>query len=110
MDNRKPIVNGVVSKSILERAEKRALNLDWYCIPPEDRLLPDSIFSWVAFDEPISDMGTFEAEGDSSNDENIMASKVKHPKLQVTKPKKPLAPANRFETVTTSEELASFSE
>ena len=46
----KRIVDGVVSKSILERAEKRALSLDWYCIPPEKRLLPDSI---------LSDLGCF---------------------------------------------------
>ena len=55
-------------------------------------------------------MGTFEAEDDSSNDENISVSMVKHPKLQATEAKKPLAPANRFDTVTSSEELASFTE
>ena len=69
--------DGVVSKSILERAEKRAMR---YCIPPEQRLLPESFLSWVAFDGPISDMRNFEGEGDSSNDENLMASTVKCPK------------------------------
>ena len=46
----KRIMDGVVSKSILERPEKHALSLDWYCIPPEKGLLPNSILSRVAFD------------------------------------------------------------
>lgn len=103
MDKCEPIADGVVSKSILERAEKRAMSLDWYCVPPEQKIFPESTLSWVALDG-------FEGECDSSNGENLMALTAKCPKLQATAAKKPLAPSNRFVTVTTSDELSSFSE
>ena len=49
------IIDGVVSKSILEKAEKGAANVDWFCIPPEERIVDDSILSWVAgFEEAVS--------------------------------------------------------
>ena len=49
------IIDGVVSKSILEKAEKGAANLDWFCIAPEKRIVDDSILSWVAgFEEAVS--------------------------------------------------------
>ena len=69
----------------------------------EKRLLPDSILTWVAFDD---DLESFEDEDDCSNDENISASMVKCLKLQATETEKLLAPANWywFETVTTNQE------
>jgi len=73
----------------------------------EKRLLPDSILTWVAFDD---DFESFEDEDDCSNDENISASMVKCLKLQATETEKLLAPANWFETVTTNQELAAFSD
>jgi len=99
----KTLVNGVISKLIFKRAEKCAQTLDWYCILPENRLLQ------IPFSCGLLLM-TIWNEDDCSNDENISISMVKHPKLQATEAKKPLAPANRFETVATSRELASFSE
>jgi len=49
------IIDGVVSKSILEKAEKGAANVDWFCILPEKRIVDDLILSWVAgFDEATS--------------------------------------------------------
>ena len=48
------IIDGVVSKSILEKAEKGAVNVDWLCIPPEKRIVDDSILLWVAgFEEAV---------------------------------------------------------
>ena len=44
-------MDGIISISILERAEEPAESLDWYCIAPEKRLLPDSTLSWVLFDD-----------------------------------------------------------
>ena len=44
-------MDGIISKSILERAEERTKSLGWYCIVPEKRLLLDSILSWVLFDD-----------------------------------------------------------
>ena len=35
------IIDSVVSKSILEKAEKGAANVDWFCIPPEKRIVDD---------------------------------------------------------------------
>ena len=50
------IVDGVVSKSILEKAEKGAASVDWFSVPPEERLLDDSFLSWVAgFQEAVSE-------------------------------------------------------
>lgn len=106
MDQR--LVDGVVSQSILERAGKHAVTLHWYCVPPEERLLHNTILYWVAFDD-TEFLGNFEVKDDSSNDENLF-SMVKYLKLQATNAKKLLAPANRFETLTTSQELASYLE
>ena len=39
------IIDGVVSKSILEKADIGAANVDWFCILPEKRIVDDSIFS-----------------------------------------------------------------
>ena len=41
------IIDGVVSKSILEKANIGAPNMDWFCILPEKRIVDDLIFSWV---------------------------------------------------------------
>ena len=42
------IIDGAVSKSILDKAEKGVAekgvaNVDWFCIPPEKRIVDDSI-------------------------------------------------------------------
>ena len=77
------IIDGVVSKSILKKADIRAANMDWFCILPEKRIVDDSIFSWVAgFEEAVS-TEFFDYE-------------------------KALAPANRFEDVTTSDQFSHF--
>ena len=37
------------------KKEKGAANVDWFCIPPEKRIVDDSILSWVAgFEEAVS--------------------------------------------------------
>ena len=47
--------DGVVSKSILEKADIGAANVDWFCILPEKRIVDDLIFSWVAgFEKAVS--------------------------------------------------------
>ena len=102
------IIDGVVSKSILEKAEKGAANVDWFCIPPEERIVDDSILSWVAgFEEAVS-TDFFDCEKENSGLENP-AKRLKT-EASNTDVRKPLATANRFECVTTSDQLATFSE
>ena len=37
------------------KKEKGAANMDWFCIPPEKRIVDDSILSWVTgFEEAVS--------------------------------------------------------
>ena len=101
------IVDGVVSKCIFEKAEKGAASVDWFCIPPENRIVDDSILSWVTgFDEAISEFSEYEKENPGRE------NPAKRHKTEAvdTYIKKPLAPANRFEGVTTSDQLATFSE
>ena len=101
------IIDSVVSKSILEEAEKGAANVDWFCIPPEKRIVDDSILLWVAgFEEAVS-TESLDYEKENSDIENS----AKHLKTEAgnTNVKKPLAPANCFEGMTTSDQLATFS-
>lgn len=101
------IVDGVVSKSILKKAEKCAANMDWFCIPPENRIVDGSILSWVAgFDEAVSEFSEYEKENPGREN----SAKRHKTEAVYTYVKKPLAPANRFEGVTTSDQLATFSE
>ena len=102
------IIDGVVSKSILEKAEKGAANVDWFCIPPEKRIVDDSILSWVAGFEKAVSTEFFDCEKENSGLENP-AKRLKT-EAGNTDVRKPLATANRFECVTTSDQLATFSE
>ena len=94
------IIDGVVSKSIFEKADIDfgAANMDWFCIPPEKRIVDDSIFSWVdaSFEEAVS-TEFFDYEKENLGIENP----VKRLKTEAgnTNVKKLLAPANRFEGV-----------
>ena len=102
------IIDGVVFKSILEKAniDLGAANVGWFCILPEKRIVDDSIFSWVAgFEEAVS-TEFFDYEKENSGIENP----AKHRKTEAgnTDVKKPLAPANRFEGVTTSDQFGHF--
>ena len=45
VQNLSAMSGSVVSKSILEKAEKGAANVDWYYILPEKRIVDDSILS-----------------------------------------------------------------
>ena len=102
------IIDSVVSKSILEKAEKGAANVDWFCIPPEKRIVDDSILLWVAgFEEAVS-TESLDYEKENSDIEN--SAKRLKTEASNTDVKKPLAPANRFEGMTTSDQLATFSE
>ena len=96
------LIDGVVSKSILEKAEKGAHSVDWLCLPPEEQLLPDSILLWVADYQEVS---TAMIEKENFPDVENPGKRFKE---QATV-KKLLAPANRFEGVTTSNQLATFS-
>ena len=59
-----------MSKSILEKAEKEAANVDRFCIPPEERIVDDLILSWVAgFEEAVS-TEFFDCEKENSGLEN----------------------------------------
>ena len=102
------ITDSVVSKSILEKAEKGAANVDWFCIPPEKRIVDDSILLWVAGFEKAVSTESFNYEKENSGIENS-AKRLKTEAGNIDV-KKPLAPANRFEGVTTSDQLATFSE
>ena len=99
------IIDDVVSKSILEKAEKGAPNVD--CLP-EKRIVDDSILSWVAGFEGAVSTEFFNYEKENSSIKNP----VKRLKTEAgnTDVKKPLAPANRLEGVTTRDQLATFSE
>ena len=95
-----------MSKSILEKADIGAANVDCFCILPEKRIVDDSIFSWVAgFEEAVS-TEFFDYEKENSGIENPM----KRLKTEAgnTDVKKPLTPANRFEGVTTSDQFSHF--
>ena len=91
-----------------QKAEKGAANVDWFCIPPEKRIVHDSILLWVAGFEEAVFTESFNYEKENSGIENP----AKHLKTEAgnTDVKKSLAPANRFEGVTTSDQLATFSE
>ena len=81
--------------------------MDWFCILPEKRIVDDSILSWVAgFEEAVS-TEFFDYEKENSGIENPV--KQLNTEAGSTNVKKPLAPANRFEGVTTSDQLATFS-
>ena len=100
------IIDGVLSKSILRKADIGAANMDWFCILPEKRIVDDSIFSWVAgFEEAVS-TEFFDYEKENSGIE----SPAKSLKTEAgnTDVKKPLAPANRFEDVTTIDQFSHF--
>ena len=59
-----------MSKSILEKADIGAANVDCFCILPEKRIVDDSIFSWVAgFEEAVS-TEFFDYEKENSGIEN----------------------------------------
>ena len=79
--------------------------MDWFCIPPEKRIVDDLILSWVAgFEEAVST----EFEKENSGLEN--PAKCLKIEAGNTSVRKPLATANHFECVTTSDQLATFSE
>ena len=102
------IIDVVVSKSILEKADIGAANVDWFCILPENRIVDDSTFSWVAgFEEAISTK-FFDYEIENSGIEN--PAKCLKTEAGNTNVKKPLTPANHFEGVTTAINFATFSE
>ena len=82
--------------------------MDWFCILPEKRIVDDSILSWVAgFEEAVS-TEFFDYENENSAIENP-AKRLKT-EAGNTNVKKPLSPAKRFDGVTTSDQLATFSE
>ena len=84
-----------MSKSILEKADIGAANVDCFCILPEKRIVDDSIFSWFAgFEEAVS-TEFFDYEKENLGIENP----VKHLETEAGNidVKKPLAPANRFD-------------
>ena len=63
-----------MSKSILEKADTGAANVDCFCILPEKRIVDDSIFSWVAgFEEAVS-TESFDYEKENSGIENPVNS------------------------------------
>ena len=95
-----------MSKSILEKADIGAANVDCFCILPEKRIVDDSIFSWVAgFEEAVS-TEFFDYEKENSGIENPV--KCLKTEAGNTNVKKPLAPANRFEGVTISNQFSHF--
>ena len=80
--------------------------MDWFCILPEKRIVDDSIFSWVAgFEEAVS-TEFFDYEKENSGIEN--PTKCLKTEAGNTDVKKPLAPANRFEGMTTSDQFSHF--
>ena len=74
--------------------------MDWFCILPEKRIVDDSILSWVAGFEEAVCTEFFDYEKENSDIENP-AKRLKK-EAGNTNVKKPLAPANRFDGVTTS--------
>ena len=82
--------------------------MDWFCIPPEKRIVDDSILSWVAgFEEAVS-TELFDCENENSGLEN--PAKCLKTEAGSTNVRKSFAIGNRFECVTTSDQLATFSE
>ena len=51
----------MVSQTILDRAAKISLTLDWLCIPPESRIIDDETLTWVASDRNFD--ADFDFEG-----------------------------------------------
>ena len=95
-----------MSKSILEKADIGAANVDCFCILPEKRIMDDSIFSWVAgFEEAVS-TEFFDYEKENSGIENPV--KCLKTEAGNTDVKKLLTPANCFEGVTTSDQFSHF--
>ena len=77
-----------MSKTILEKADIGAANVDCFCILPEKRIVDDSIFSWVAgFEEAVS-TEFFDYEKENSGIENPVKREAGN-----TDVKKPLTPA-----------------
>ena len=100
------IIDGVVSKSILKKAEIGAANVELFSLSPK-RIMDDLILSWVAGFEAVS-TELFDCEKENLGLENP-AKRLKT-EAGNTDVRKPLATANRFECVTTSDQLATFSE
>ena len=81
--------------------------MDWFCIPPVNRITNGSILSWVAgFDEAVSEFSEYEKEN-PGRENPAKRHKTEAVDIYV---KKLLTPANRFEGVTTSDQLATYSE
>ena len=77
-----------------------------FCILPEKKIVDDSIFSWVAgFEEALS-TEFFDYEKENSGIENPVKGLKRG--AGNTDVNKPLAPANRFEGVTTSNQFSHF--
>ena len=100
------IIDGVVSKSILEKADIGAANVDWFCILPEKRIVDDLIFPWVAGFEKAVSTEFFDYEKENSGIEN--PAKRLNTEASNTDVKKLLAPANHFEGVTNSVQFSHF--
>ena len=100
------VIDGFISKSILENGKRRAANFDRLSVPPERHLLPDSILSWVSDFEDVSLAMT---DADTENIPDVENPSKRLKKEDETIVKKPLAAANRFEDLTTSDQLATYS-
>ena len=101
------IIDGFISKSILDKTKSRVAYFDWLSVPTEQQLLPDSILSWVTDFEDVSLAMIQDEEENMAGIENPTKRLKKELEAIV---KKPLALQNRFESLTTSKQLATFSE
>ena len=99
----------IYAKLLYKKINKKNKKIT-YVSPPEKRIVDDSILLWVAGSEEAVDLSTesFDYKKENSGTEN--PAKRLNTEAGNTDVKKPLAPANRFEGVTTSDQLATFSE
>ena len=97
--------DSVVSKSILELAERDAESLDWFSIPREQRIIDDETLAWIS-DVPPDLLDEIEDPGHPKENEEPNSKRLK---LTCSPPAPSMNGIKRFVDLTCSPELAKCS-